>query len=185
LKLYQSLVNITANKTIMYSTKRITPTILFITKDLMHDRIMKVSSMIIDPIIIKTVSLVLLLLISKGMPFFPNSVSFYKHNILSVIPSPSMRLNIGPATQKVSAISPLPFLDIDALAMVSLIPLPQANTVSPKIVGDNPVSIPKSYNKSTIAFVVKYNQTIDIRNAAIWNKQNTAVGGALCKCVLK
>jgi len=89
-------------------------------------------------------------------------------HILKVVrPSPSIKLKIGPAIHPVIAISPNPFFEIAALAMASPTELPHESTVNPSNVVERPVKIPNNYNKSTIRLVVKYIQTMAMRNDEI------------------
>jgi len=77
-----------------------------------------------------------------------------KLHLTVINPSPSIRLNTGPATQPVTAISPNPLREIDILANASPTELPQESTVSPRIAVLIPVSMPNRIRRSTITLAI-------------------------------
>lgn len=88
-------------------------------------------------------------------------------------------LKVGPAMHPVSAISPKPRFEIDMLAIVSPIELPQVSTVRPSKVDGNRVIIPKSSNSSTITSHKIYSQIMLIKNAPSWKMAIIFSGGAV------
>jgi hypothetical protein len=82
----------------------------------------------------------------------PSSSSKFAFTVIN--PSPNIKLNTGPATHPVMAISPKPFLEIEMLAKASPTEFPQESTVNPRIAVLIPVSIPNKTSKSTIMFAI-------------------------------
>ena len=94
--------------------------------------------------------------------------SLCRLTIAVIRPSPSIRLNTGPAMHPVTAISPKPYLAMVEEQNASPTELPQERIVSPSRAADMPVSIANSSSMSTMMLASMYTHTIPIRKAPSW-----------------